>query len=192
MFFLVWVYAMSSSFIMPSYAFICVDALVDGKRAGESTTVTFMRVVVDATWKGVLHEFLGLHAAKYCPLPDSTIVTMVCVKSIESVHGKPAADVGSTHDWSVFLNYHGWMAMSYVPTKRFTFKCVRVVEHRQPRRDPIVIMMARHNTGNIHFPPCRAWSLMNGKGVCTWSSGVKIRCNGAAQNDASEVPPWCS
>ena len=83
---------------MPTHTFICVDVLVDGKRAGGSTTGNFMRVVVDATCKEVLHGFLGLHAAQYCLLPDSTIVTMVCVKSIESVHGKPAADVGSTHD----------------------------------------------------------------------------------------------
>ena len=128
---------------MPSHAFICVDVLVDGKRSGGSTAGTFMRVVVDATCKEGLHAFLGLHAAQYCPLPDSTIVTMVCVKSIESVHGRPAADIGSTHDCSVFFYYHVSMARSEVPTMQFTFKCVRVVEHRQPRRDPIVIMMAR-------------------------------------------------
>jgi hypothetical protein len=110
---------------MPSHAFICVDVLVDGKRSGGSTAGTFMRVVVDATCKEGLHAFLGLHAAQYCPLPDSTIVTMVCVKSIEYVHGKPAADVGSTHDCSVFFYYPVSMVVYEVPTKRFTLVQMR-------------------------------------------------------------------
>ena len=105
-----------------SHVFICVDAFVDGKRAG-GCNGTFMRVDTQATCKEVLAEFLVLHASGYSPLPDSTSVSMFCLKISDTVQGKPASDVGATQDCSIFLDYPISLAISEVPTKRFTFRC---------------------------------------------------------------------
>ena len=83
--------------------FICVDTFVDGNRVCGNGT--FMRISTEATCNDVLVEFMGLRAPEYCPLLDSTTVIMVCVKISDTVLGKPASDVGSRQDCSIFLYY---------------------------------------------------------------------------------------
>jgi hypothetical protein len=135
------------------HAFICVDAFVDGKRAGGSGT--FMMVAFDVSCKQVLNDFLGKHAMDYFPLPESTIVVMMCVKNCDAIQ--------LLQDCSVFLDFSFSMAMSEVPTKRFTFKCIRHVEARPPRQDPIVAMMALRNIGCLHLPLFRRRAIMTRK-----------------------------
>jgi hypothetical protein len=66
-------------------------------------------------------------------------------------------------DGTVFLDYPVTLAMSEVPTKRFTFKCHRLVEDRQSRQDLVVAMMVQRNSGDLHVPPVRARLVMTGK-----------------------------
>ena len=134
-----------------SHAFICVDVVVDGKKVGGNGT--FMRVSTQTACKDVLATFLEQHAIDYHPLPDGTKVSLSCVKISDTVQGRPATDVGSLQDCSVFLDFPVEMAMSEVPTKRFTFRCTRPTEAQRPRHDPITIMMAQRSSGFVHLPP---------------------------------------
>jgi len=111
-----------------------------------------MRVAADMACKDIENLFLEGHAAEYYPLPDSTIVILMCVKISATVQGKPASDIGFLHECSVFIDFLVSLAMREVPTKRFTFKCTRPVENRLPRQDPIVIMMAREAARCNHLP----------------------------------------
>ena len=100
--------------IRPSHALICVDDFVDGKRVGANNG-TLGIVHVDATCKKVLEDYMGLHASLYCHLPDSTIVTMLCVESIETAYGKPASDVSATQDCTVFFTIHNRSPCQKIP-----------------------------------------------------------------------------
>jgi hypothetical protein len=124
-----------------------------------------MIFLVDAMCKKMLEDYMGLHASLYCPLPDSTIVTMLCMKSIETVHGKPTSDVSATQDCTVFFDYPISIPMSKVPTKRFTFKCTRLVEDRRPRQNPLLAMMVRRNVETAHLLPPRERGFMTGRDV---------------------------
>ena len=147
-----------NSLLHNAHVFISVDAFVDGSRVGGNGTC--MQVSTEATCKDVLVESLSLRAPEQCPLLDSTTSIMFCVKISDTVQGKPASDVGSCQDCHVFLNYPISMAMSEVPTTRFTFKCSRLVEDRQPGQDPSVAMMARNLPGYKYLPPVRARGTM--------------------------------
>ena len=137
-----------------SHAFICVDVLFDGKKAGGNGT--FMRVAIETTTcKELLDLFLQNHAAEYSPLLVATNVVLMCVKISDTVQGMPAADVGSLQECSVFLDYLVDMAMTEVPTKRFMFRCSRPIEERRPRQDPIIVMMAQRSSWFVHLPPLR-------------------------------------
>ncbi len=141
-----------------------VDVYVDGRRVA-SGDGTYVRVAAYATCKELLMHFLNQHASEYCPLPDSTVVNMVCVKLGESLQTRLACDVGGNIDVSVFPDHIVSMVMAEVPTKRFLFKCVRPVEDRRPRQDPIDIMMAQRSLGYVHLPPIRVRSVMTGRDV---------------------------
>ncbi len=106
---------------------------------------------------------LGLHASLYCPLLDATIVTMLCDKNSETVHGKPALDVCTTKNCSLFLDYPVSMTMTEVPTKTFTFKCTRPLKQRQAHANPLRAMMVQRNLAYIHLPPPRMRGVMTGK-----------------------------
>ena len=124
-----------------SHAFICVDVFVHGKRAGGHGT--YIRVEVDTTTcKELLDQFLQRHASECFPLPASTTVVIMCEKMSDKGIARHVHDFGSSKDCSIFLDYPVTMAMTEVPTKRFTYKCSRPIEAQHPSQDPIVVMMA--------------------------------------------------
>ena len=88
----------------------------------------------------------------------------MCVKISDTIQGKPASEVGSLQDCSVFIDCP-WPYMREVPTKRFTFKCTRPVENRRPCQNPIGIMMAREVAGRSHLPIPRQRSTMTARDV---------------------------
>jgi len=147
-----------------SYAFISVEVHADGKRVG--VNAAFWGVALEAYCKEVLFDLFAKHASNYSPLPESTNVVMMCVKNYNMIHGMPASDAGSIQYCSVLIDFPVSMAMSEVPTKRFTFKCSRPIEARPPRQDPIVVMMAQRNIGCLHLHPVRTRCVVTGKG-CT-------------------------
>ena len=104
------------------FVYVIVDVFVDGRRAAGGAG-TYVRVAADATCKELLMHFLQTHASEYCPLPDSTVVNMWCVKLGESLQTRHACDVGGNIDVSVFLDNIVSMVMVEVPTKRFFFMC---------------------------------------------------------------------
>ena len=79
----------------------------------------------------------------------------------------------------LFFYFPVSIAMSEVPTKRFTFKCFRPVEDQRPHRDPIVIMMARQATGYIHLPPPRDRSVMTARDILYNDLRKFLQDNGA-------------
>ena len=135
-----------------------MDVFVDGKRAGGHGT--FMKVAADMACKDILSLFLQGHAVEYYPLPDPTIVILMCIKFSDTIQRKQASDVGSLQDRSVFIDFFVSMAMREIPTIRFTFKCTRLVENCRPRQDPIVLMLARKAEGCSHLPIPRQRSTM--------------------------------
>ena len=149
------------STLRASHAFICVEVHVDGKRVGGNGG-TFLRVEVDSICKEVLAIYLQSHAPDYYPLPDDVKVTLLCTKISDTIQGRPASDVGTVQDCSVFLDFPVSMPMSEVPTKRFLFKCFRSVETRRPRVDAFTVLMAS-TTSFVHLPHVRVRSAMIGK-----------------------------
>ncbi len=79
------------------FVYVIVDVFVDGRRAA-SGDGTYVRVTADATCKQLLMQFLQTYASEYCPLPDSTVVNMWCVKLGESFQTRPVCDVGGNID----------------------------------------------------------------------------------------------
>jgi hypothetical protein len=130
----------------PLHAFICVEVYIDGKKVGGNGK--FMRVEVGITCKQVLESYVQSDAIDYSPLPGDTKVIMMCTV----VNGT----VESVKDCSVFLDFTVLMAMTEIPTKRFTFKCSRPVEEQRPRVDAIRVLMASQSVGNVHLPAVRA------------------------------------
>jgi hypothetical protein len=100
-----------------------------------------------------LVTFLKEHADAYNPLPDGTKVSLFCKKISDTVQGKPASDVGTIQECSVFLDFPVDIAMTKVPTKRFSFRCTRPIESQRPRQDSIVVMMTQRSTRFVHLPP---------------------------------------
>ena len=57
---------------------------------------------------------------------------MLCVKRYDIIHGMPGFDAGSIQDCSVFLDFPVSMAMSEVPTKRFTSSLIDLLKFVLP------------------------------------------------------------
>jgi hypothetical protein len=84
----------------------------------------------------------------------------------DTVQGRTASDVVTLRDCTVFLDFPVSMAMTEVPTKKFTFRCIRPVEDRRPvLRDPIQFMMSRSTSLYVHLPPPRARTVMTARDV---------------------------
>jgi len=150
----------------------------------------FMRVVVDqTTCKDLLDQFLKDHAPQLFPLPPSTTVVLMCDKindaSQSTRHGH---DTGAPKDCSVFLDYHVSFAMAEVPTKRFTFKCFRPIEHQRYRVNPIVVMLARQSSQCI-LPDPRVRAVMTARDILynDFRTYLKEQEVGFTSDDASSL-----
>jgi len=88
--------------------------------------------------QGSAFRVMQIHASDYHPLPDTVVVTMLCLKiSQNTTQDNPLQNC------TVFLEYPVTLAMSEAPTMRFTFKCRRLIEDRQPRQDTNVASMVQ-------------------------------------------------
>jgi hypothetical protein len=172
-----------------SHAFICVEVHVDGKGVGGNAT--FMRVALDAWCKEVLFEFWATHASYYSPLPESTNVVMMCAKNFDMIHSISASDVGTIQDCTVLLDFPVSMAMSKVPTKRFTFECIRPIEARPPRQNLVVVMMTQMNFGCLHLPPVRTSRIViTGKDVLYNDFRKYLKDRGADMYKVHNIVPF--
>ena len=120
-----------------SHAFLCVDVLVDETKVGGNGT--FMGSQTQTACKDVLATFIEKHANVYHPLRDGTDVSLIGVKICHTDQGKSTTDVGTFQYYSAFLGFPMYMALSEVPTKRFTFKGIRPNKEEHPRQDIVFL-----------------------------------------------------
>jgi hypothetical protein len=152
---------------MPA-TFICVDAIVEGKKVGGDNG---MFITIDDTDERTCHHLLraflrdkGLGDANVA-LPDGSTVVLRCVKMCDSrLHGgRPSSDVGIIQDCIVFLSSPATLAIAKVPTKKFSFYRIRHVEARPQPTNVIVSMMAHSVSANTYLPSAREYQNMMGK-----------------------------
>ncbi len=133
-------------YIMPA-AFICVDAIVDGEKVGGDTG---MFMTINDKDERTCHELLcaflkdkGLGDANVA-LPCGSTVVLRCVKMCDArLHGgRHASDVGLIQDCTLFLSFPVTLAITEVPTKKFSFYCTRPMEARPQPTNIMVFMMA--------------------------------------------------
>ena len=84
----------------------------------------------------------------------------------DTVHGKSASDAITLRDNTVFLDFPVSMAMTEMPTGKFTFICTRPVEDRRPLfTGSFAVMMSRSTSLFVHLPPPRARYVMTARDV---------------------------
>jgi hypothetical protein len=152
---------------MPT-TFICIDATVDGKKVdGDSGLFLTIDDNDERTCYQLLLDYFKDkgHGDANDALPGDSTVVLRCVKMVDArLHGgRPATDVGHVQDCTVCLSFPVTLAITEVPTKKFSFYCTRHVEARPPPINAMVIMMMQPDSRNMHLPCARAYRKMTGK-----------------------------